>query len=605
MPVVFSVLTNLVTFLPLMFIPGTMGKIFKVIPLVVAAVFGVSLIESLFILPAHLGHRSRSKALWPLNHLEKYQERFSLGFETFVARYYAPLLSFGLRHRYSVLACGVALILAVGGYVASGRMGMEMFPTVESDYAYCAATLPNGTSQARLQAVEKQIVDAARAVIDENGGALLSKGVLSNVEDNTIEVRLFLAASESRAMATSEIAQLWRRRTGTLAGLETIRFESNMGGPGSGKNLTVMLSHGDTQELEKAGEALAAQLAKFAIVHDIDDGSAQGKRQYDIQLRRLGARMGLTSREVALQVRHAFQGVEAVRQQRDRNEVTVRVRLPEDERISEATLENLILQAPKGEVPLRDAVRMVPGRAYTAIQRTDGRRVISVTANVNPPAQSENILGELRAEILPALISRHAGLTYSFEGHQAEIRESLGSLFTGLALALFGIYALLAIPFKSYVQPLIIMFSIPFGVIGAIIGHLLLGYDLSVISLFGIVALSGVVVNDSLVLIDFANREVRAGALPAKAIHAAGIQRFRPIILTTLTTFGGLMPMILEKSSQARMMIPMAISLGCGILFATLITLVLVPGLFLIVDDLTGWRARNIRSAVDAGTSFI
>ncbi len=594
MPVIFSVLTNLVAFLPLMFIPGFMGKIFKIIPLVVAAVFGVSLIESLFILPAHLSrHRDRRSAVWPLNYLEKWQARFSLAFEAFIRNRYGVFLGYMLKRRYTVLAFGVALLLGLGGYVASGRMGLEMFPRVESDFAYCSASLPYGAAAARLEAVEKRLVDAARTVIRENGGTQLAKGVFSTVNDNTVTVRLFLTAADQRPLPTSRVTDLWRGFTGTISGLETITFESNMGGPGGGKNLTVMLSHRDKDELEKAGEGLAVQLAQFSIVHDIDDGSARGKRQFDIQLGPLGERMGLTSRAVALQVRHAFQGAEALRQQRGRNEVTVRVSLPENERISEATLENLILQSPEGEVFLRDAVQMISGRAYTAIERTDGRRNILVTANVSPPSQSENILRALRQEILPALISSHPGLSYSFEGHQAEIRESLSSLFTGLALALFGIYALLAVPFKSYIQPLIIMFSIPFGMIGAIFGHLLMGYSLSVISLFGVVALSGVVVNDSLVLIDLTNRTIRTGVPPAQAVHAAGIQRFRPIILTTLTTFGGLMPMILETSIQARMMIPMAISLGFGVLFATLIILVMVPALFLVLDDLSRLMGRR------------
>ena len=542
----------------------------------VTAVFGVSLIESLFILPAHLGHRSRTSAIWPLNRLERFQERFSTFFESFIRNRYGAFLSFLLKRRYVVLAFGIFLMLSFGGYVASGRMGMEMFPNVESDYAYCEAILPYGASQGRLEAVERHLVDAAKDVVGANGAETLAKGVLSNVSENTVKVRIYLTDADHRPMATSEVTDLWRRRSGTIAGLENIRFESNMGGPGSGKNLTVMLSHSSKSELEKAGEDLAEQLAQFAIVHDIDDGSARGKRQFDIQLLPLGERMGLSSQEVARQVRSAFQGAEALRQQRDRNEVTIRVSLPEKERVWEETLEDLILQTPKGEVFLRDAVRMTPGRAYTAIERTNGRRVISVTANVNPPAQAENVSRDLTAHVLPDLIGRHPGLTYSFEGHQAEIRESLASLFTGLALALFGIYALLAVPFRSYAQPLIIMFSIPFGMIGAVIGHLIMGYSLSVESLFGVVALSGVVVNDSMVLIDLANRSVRSGLSPLAAIHAAGIQRFRPILLTTLTTFGGLMPMILEKSIQAKIMIPMAISLGFGVLFATLITLALV-----------------------------
>ena len=598
LPVVFSVLTNLVAFLPIMFVPGFIGKIFKVIPVVVIAVFGVSLIESLFILPAHLGHSRRQKAIWPLNHLERWQARFSEAFEQFVRRRYGAFLDLMIRQRYAVLALGLALLLALIGYVSSGRMGMEIFPRSESDFAYGSATLPYGSAEARLKSVENHLVESARAVIAENGGTELAKGVLSDVTDNTVTVRIFLTAADRRPLATSRVIALWRERAGTMTGLESLRFESNMGGPGSGKNLTVMLNHSDTDMLDAAGEDLAAQLAQFSIVHDIDDGSARGKRQFDIQLKPLGERMGLTSQAVAQQVRYAFQGAEAMHQQRGRNEVTVRVSLPESERTTEATLEDLILQAPEGEVRLRDAVTMTAGRAYTSIGRTNGRRDIEVTANVTPPAQAENVTRELRATILPDLIGRYPGLAYSFEGHQAHIRESLGSLVTGSLLALFGIYALLAIPFRSYSQPLIIMFSIPFGIIGAILGHILMGYALSLNSIFGVVALSGVVVNDSLVLIDLANRNVKSGMGHKDAVHAAGIQRFRPILLTTVTTFGGLMPMITETSFQARMMIPMAISLGFGVLFATVITLVMVPSLYLIVEDVA--RLVGRRRGTDA-----
>jgi multidrug efflux pump subunit AcrB len=587
MPVVFSVLTNLVTFMPLLFIPGFMGKIFKVIPLVVAAVFTVSLIESLFILPAHLGHRKRQEAVWPLNHLEKWQDKFSRAFENFVRVRYGALLGFILKNRYSVLAAGVAIMLALGGYVASGRMGLEMFPRSESDFAYCSATLPYGSSETRLKEVEDRLIEAAKKVTAGNGGSELAKGVLTNVSDNTVTARIYLQGADVRPIPTSQVVNLWRQEAGAFAGLETIRFESNMGGPGSGKNLTVMLSHSDTDTLEDAGAALAEDLAQFPIVHDIDDGSARGKRQYDIQLLPMGERMGLTSQSVAQQVRSAFQGVQAVQQQRGRNEVTVRVSLPETERASESTLEDLILQAPEGEVFLRDAVRMTPGRAYTAIQRTNGKRDIQVTANVTPPAQAENIKQELTASILPDLAKRYPGLTYSFEGHQADMSESLSALAEYYLLALFAIYFLLAVPFKSYFQPLIIMFSIPFGIIGAILGHIIMGYSLSVNSLFGVVALSGVVVNDSLVLIDLANRKVKAGETHMEAILSSGIQRFRPILLTTVTTFGGLMPMIMETSFQARMMIPMAISLGFGVLFATVITLAMVPSLFLVLNDIS------------------
>ncbi len=593
MPVVFSVLTNMIAFLPLLFVPGIMGKVFSAIPLVVIAVFGVSLIESLFVLPAHLSHEKRRQAIWPFNHLERWQQGLSLALERFIKQGYGKFLSGVLGQRYAVVALGLALLMATAGYVASGRMGMMLFPKVESDYAYCEAVLPYGTAQGRMDAVEKHLVNAADRVAGENGKDRLSKGVLSQVKENSITVRFYLTDASTRPLNTAEVAALWRREVGALSGLESITFESDRGGPGSGKGLTIQLSHRDKAVLDSAGEALAEQLAAFPVVRDIDDGSANGKRQFDIRIRPAGIRVGLTSQEVANQIRHAFQGVEAVKQQRGRNEVTVRVRLPEAERIREATLEDLVLQSPGGEILLRDAVDMIPGRAYTTIDRTNGRRVIAVTANVRPPPKAENVKNTLNAEILPQLSNRYPGLSYSFKGRQADIQESVSALLMGLGFALLGVYAMLAIPFKSYSQPMIIMFCIPFGMIGAVVGHLVMGYSLSVMSLFGIVALSGVVVNDSLILIDFANRKRRAGQVTIDAVREAGIQRFRPILLTTLTTFGGLAPMILETSRQARFLIPMAISLGFGILFATFITLVMVPSLYMILEDIKALWVRS------------
>jgi multidrug efflux pump subunit AcrB len=297
--------------------------------------------------------------------------------------------------------------------------------------------------------------------------------------------------------------------------------------------------------------------------------------------------MGLSSREVANQVRHAFYGAEALRQQEGRNEVTVRVWLPEDERESLATLEDLLLRVGDKEVPLQDAVRIVESRSYTSINRTNGRRTVDVTANVQPRSRVEVLSAELKATALPQLQTTYPGLSFSFEGRQADLRESVGSLIQGLLLALLALYGLLAVPFRSYMQPMIIMACIPFGLVGAVLGHLLLGYSLSLMSLFGIVALSGVVINDSLVLIHFANRLRREGHSVFDSITMAGMQRFRPILLTTLTTFGGLSPMILETSRQARFLIPMAISLGFGLVFATLIILVLIPSLYLILEDVS------------------
>jgi multidrug efflux pump subunit AcrB len=367
-----------------------------------------------------------------------------------------------------------------------------------------------------------------------------------------------------------------------------LRFESDRGGPGSGQALTVELSHRDIDTLDRASETLAARLAEFSVVKDIDDGYTPGKRQYDFTIDPAGESLGLTAMQVATQVRNAFQGNEAFRQQRGRNEVTIRVRRPEEERASMYDVENLIIQTPLGDdVPLLDVASVSPGRAYTSIERRDGRRTVTVSADVDPVGETSRVQAAMEAEVLPDLARDYAGLSYTFEGKQADFAESFNALMKGLAIALLTIYILLAIPFKSYVQPAIVMLAIPFGVVGALIGHVIMGYNLSIMSIMGVVALGGVVVNDSLVLIEYTNRlRLEEGLSAFESVCRAAVRRFRPILLTTLTTFGGLAPMIFETSRQARFLIPMALSLGFGILFATVITLLIVPALYLMIDDL-------------------
>jgi multidrug efflux pump subunit AcrB len=352
-------------------------------------------------------------------------------------------------------------------------------------------------------------------------------------------------------------------------------------------------------KLDKASAALAQALEQFPNAKDVDDGFSPGKQQLDFKMLPAGRSLGLTARDVARQVRNAFFGAEALRQQRGRNEVKVYVRLPEAQRSSEYDIEQLLIHtAGGGEVPLRQVAQVSRSRAYTSIDRRDGRRAVSVTADVVPRKAATGILASIKADTLPQLARDYPGLSYSFEGQQADMRDSLASLGESFLIALLVIYVLLAIPFRSYVQPAIVMVAIPFGVVGAVLGHIIMGYSLSIISMMGLVALAGVVVNDSLVLVDYANRLRAEGQNAFEAISNAGVRRFRPILLTTLTTFGGLAPMIFESSRQARFMIPMAISLGYGILFATLITLFLVPSLYLVLEDLCERVARGMQKAL-------
>jgi multidrug efflux pump subunit AcrB len=277
---------------------------------------------------------------------------------------------------------------------------------------------------------------------------------------------------------------------------------------------------------------------------------------------------------------------------RSTNEIEVRVKLPLEERKDIHHLEEFIIRTPDGmEVPLLDVVTVEQGEAFTSINRRDGRRVVSVGMDVEPANAVTRVLESIQQETLPQLRADFPGITWSFEGSQAEMRESTQALWGGFAMAMMIIYALLAIAFGNYIQPLIVMSAIPFGIVGAVIGHIILGYDLSLISLMGVIALSGVVVNDSLIMIDYANKK-RESQSTFAAIHEAGIRRFRPIILTTLTTFGGLTPIILETSRQAYYLIPMAISLGFGIIFATSIILLLVPSLYMVLEDVVSHMKR-------------
>ncbi len=601
MPVTFSVLTNIVTFIPLAFVPGIMGKIFRCVPAVVVSVFLISLLESLFILPAHLGHHRDRERKGMFAAMHRAQQRFSHAFLRFVATVYGPFVRRLTRGRYVTVACCAAVLVVTIGYVRSGRLGMTMFPKVESDYAVASVVLPYGSAVSQTRAVRQRLLDAADRVIAANGGDRLSLGVFAEIGagfrgesgGHVLQVSIQLTPPEVRPLSTAALVELWRQAVGPVAGVETMVFESDAGGPGGGAGMTVELTHPNLTVLEEASAELAAAFAEFPIVSDIDDGFSPGKRQYDFRIKPAGRALGLTAAAVARQVRDAFYGAEVLRQQRGRNEVKVMVRLPEQERLSAYDVDELVLRAPAGgEVPLRDAVTIERGRSYTTIDRRNGRRAVTVTADVNPRDRAGEVLGALLADSLPALVRKYPGLEFGFEGRQADMAESMASLKTGMLLALFVIYAMLAIPFRSYAQPLIIMVSIPFGIVGAVLGHVLMGYSLSLMSLFGIVALSGVVVNDALVMIDFANHARREGVGPFEAITQAGIQRFRPIMLTTLTTFGGLAPMIFETSRQARFLIPMAISLGYGILFSTLITLILVPSLYVIVDDLARFGRR-------------
>ncbi|CAM2066067.1 Efflux RND transporter permease subunit [Sulfidibacter corallicola] len=616
-PVTFSILTNVVAFLPLMFVPGMLGKMFFYIPLIVITIFLISLFEALFILPAHLADGA-DRPHTP-SRLERMRLRFGRGLQHFIDKVFQPFLELSLRWRYVTVSFGFMCLMMIAGMVASGRAPFNFFSAVEGDVVSANLALPIGTPVAETEAFQKRLTQVAREILEEHGGESILRGSMvrvgaasgndgaSSVQGGHLAiVNLLFVPVDERDITTEEFANLWRARFGTPSDIESLTFKYTEG-PNIGSPIHVALSHNDADALEAAASELAEVLATFDGVTDVNDGFSDGKVQWDFKIKPAGQAAGLTAADIAGQVRSAFFGAEAQRSQRDRDEVKVYVRYPESQRKSPQDVRELILRTPNGgEMPIGQAVEIVEGRAYTSIRRSDGRRVINVTADVaRDRANGNQVLRELQADQLARLMADYPGLSYTLRGVSKEQSESLSSLAVGFGLALFGIYALLAIPFNSYSQPLIIMISIPFGMVGAVIGHLIMGYELSLMSMMGLVALSGVVVNDSLILIVAANRGVQNGKPVFRAVVDAARSRFRPIIITSLSTCLGLGPMILETSVQARFLIPMAISLGFGILFATVIALLLVPSFYMILDDahrlFDAWFGRDMHVEAVAG----
>ena len=607
-PVTFSILTNIAAFMPIYFIPGVMGNIFRMIPVVVSIVFLISLVECLFVLPAHLGHQKKKERSGISKWLHDRQQGFSRWFTWWVRHRYGPLLTLSLRHRYLTIIIALGLLTITLSYALSGRMGLQVFPIIESNFSEARITLPYGAPVAQTEAVAAIVEEGIQQVLEDCGRPELITGITTDIGQGgghaaRVRARLVDPPLRHEIMGTEEFTRRWRQAVGEIMGVEVLRFVADAGGPGGrGRPITVELTHRSMEVLEQASTELAAELEDYTGVTDVDDGFRPGKQQLDFTVLPEGKSLGMTARDVARQVRHAFYGAEVLRQQRGRNEIKVMVRLPKEERDSEQTIADLMMRTPGGTyVPFREVVAFQRGRAYTTIDRRNGRRVVQVSSDITPRAMAGEVLADLRENVLPELMLRYPGLGYSFEGHQADIRESMGSLRVSFMVALLVIYAMLAIPFRSYLQPFIVMLSIPYGVVGAFMGHLIMGYDLSIPSMFGIVALSGVVVNDALVMISFANHNQRELGMPAvESIRAAAIQRFRPILLTTLTTFGGLTPMIFETSRQARFLIPMALSLGYGILFATFIILLIVPAMYMIADDVATLLKGGKKQEADA-----
>ena len=624
-PVIFGVLTTIAAFLPLLFVAGLMGKFMRVIPIIVIWTLVFSLIESLLILPAHLSHVSEPKKprrfglLW-----RRFQDSFQSRLTQIIDRIYKPLLARALRFRYATVAIGVATLMLTMGVLGAGWIKFVFFPNVESDYVTAALTMPPGVS-IDATAEGMHTLEASALVLRDELAAQTPEGlprpivhIFTSIGDqpyraqqgppdggesyaasNLGEITLELAPSENREITSAEIERRWREMTGPIPDAVELTFSSSIFS--AGEPINVQLTGLNMDDLIEASERLKGEVVKYEGVFDVSDSFRAGKQEVKLSLKPAAEAFGVTLSDLARQVRQAFYGEEAQRIQRGRDDVRIMVRYPESQRRSVGDLENMrIRTATGGEVPFSVVAEAELGRGYSSIRRVDRRRSINVTANIDQTKGNANeVLADLRAEVLPRVLADYPSVSYTFEGEQREQAETMAGLQRGFLFALLVIYALMAIPFKSYLQPIIILSVIPFGLVGAVWGHVLMGLDLTILSMFGLVALTGVVVNDSIVLVHYVNRRVAETGSIMDSVLEAGPVRFRPIMLTSLTTFAGLTPLLMEKSVQAKFLVPMAVSLGFGVIFATFITLFLVPCIYIILDDVK--RAAQRMFGIDRG----
>ena len=612
-PVTFGVLTTMVAFLPLAFIEGRFGNITAPIAAVVVSVLVFSLIESKLVLPAHLKGMGGSHERTRENRFVAWQRRFADGFERRILTHYRPALGFLTHHRYATLAAFVGVLFLMIALLMSGWTRFTFMPRIEGETISANLTMPTGTQFDVTDRYVTRMLEAALQVqeryTDEATGESIVRHVLASTgsrrfslgsQYGRVEVELIPPEQRSIDIGTGAIAAEWRRLIGPVPGAESLTFRTDIFR--TGDPIDVQLSGRTLDSLDAAADAVKAHLATYPTVYEIADSLSDGKEELRIELKPQGHVLGLTRNEVASQVGQAFKGFLVQRVQRGRDEIDVLVRLPPAERADVGTLDEMLIATPAGRrIPLSHVASLTPGRSPLQIRRIDGYRTVNVTAEVEKSETNMTVLNEQLRSHLDELMPLHPGLTYEMEGEAREQRQSFGSLERGGLMVLFGIYCMLALPLKSYTQPLVVMSVIPFGLIGAVAGHWLMGYNLAMVSIMGLLALTGVVVNDSLVLVHAVNRQRQLGNSLQEAVLNAGVIRFRPILLTSLTTFFGLSPLLLEESTTAQMLIPMAISLGFGILFATAITLVLVPVNLLIGNDLASLSRRLWQRASGSG----
>jgi multidrug efflux pump subunit AcrB len=639
---IFGVFTVIVAFMPMLAVDGVGGKIWRQIPWVVIPTLLISLVETNFILPAHLAHLKPEKPLAEMNVVVRWivfvQRTVSSATGRFIQRFYRPLIEFALRWRYATLAAFIAVFFVVIGLIVGNWIPFRFFPRVEAEIVSAKITLPPGVPVQKTQEAVARMEAAAHRLNDEFkglDGQPIFKHMLSTVgsqpfkvgfnpvgaadASNIGEVTLELLAAAERDVLADTIIARWRELTGPIPGAVELGFLANTSN--SGNAIDILLRGGDLGRLRKATNFVKEELGKIEGTADITDSNRDGKRELKLNILPQAETLGLRLADVARQVRQAFYGEEVQRLQRGRDEVKVMVRYPRDERHSASSMETMKIRTPQGaEVPFSAVAEPGEGVGYSYILRRDRDRAMTVSCDLDltvPNANANTITASLTAPdgALTKLKTEFPDVTWSFEGEQEQQRDDMRDIARGGFLALFGIYILLAIPLRSYIQPMIVMSVIPFGMVGAVVGHVIFGFELSIMSMIGIVALSGVVVNESLVLVEFVNRNRRSGQSVLAAARDAGVRRFQAIMLTSIVSFIGVMPMITEQSIQAKFLIPCAISLAFGCLSNLTNTLILVPCVYAILEDIRGllftrqkraqWEREEREEAAERGLDWL
>ena len=628
-PATFGVLTTIAVFIPMMMITGPTGSFFQAMSFVIILCLFFSLIESKLILPAHLVHAripdvDEDDLFHPQRSIPvrerlprfflKIQRRVQHGLHRFISTKYKPWLEKAVDNRGLTLSVFVSILILAVGLMLSGVARVVLFPEVAADFIQVDFEMEVGTPPSKrddaLEFIEGELLKLSEEHARNNPDDLPMIQHLGVFTRGDIGARMFveIPMTQDRPFSMPEITEMWREKVGEIPGMKDLKFQA-AGGFSGGAPISLSLSGENYAALESAAAELESELASFEGIFDISNSAFAGGDEIRLKIKPEAEALGLTQSSLGRQVRQAFYGEEAQRIQRGKDELKVMVRYPASERRSIADLETMMIRTAAGdEVPFAAVAEIEFGKGYSRISRVNRERTVTVSADLNPDVvEPQEVIRDLSENFIPELLARHPGVNYGLEGASQDENTLVSELIFSLVVASFLIYALIAIPLHSYSQPLLIMSVIPFGVIGAIIGHVVMGKAISMFSLFGLFALAGVVVNDSLIMVDFINKARARGVPMRQAVIESGTQRFRAIILTSFTTAAGLLPILFERSSQAQYVIPTAISISFGIIFATVITLFLVPSLYMLQQDGFAFsrRARDwlLNRSVDQQTA--